>query len=364
MPIRYLALTVAVALSAGCRQSDPVQAFHGLADEWWAMELAADPLRATAAGEHRYDDRLAYESVDSLRAATERRRVILDRLEAIPRDRLPRSDQVSRDMMAQELTAAIKEFEFGAWEMPILADAGFHIGFARLPDELNFATVVDYDNYLSRLAAYPRNSAENIANMREGIRTGFTMPAVVLRGYEATIASHVVDDVAKSVFWRPFTRFPNSVSPVDRARLTERARAVIANDVVPAYRSFLEFMAREYTPKARTSVGASELPNGKDYYAWLVQKFTTLPLTPDSVHRLGLAEVARIRAEMNEVLRETGFKGSFAEFLKFLRTDPQSVERPNRRSRFAVATHRSVRQAPNAVPYSNRRAGRRLVSAR
>jgi uncharacterized protein (DUF885 family) len=319
-PFRLLLLG---AVIAGCRPTDPAADFHRLTDEWWAMELALDPLRATAAGEHKWDDRLAYESVDSLRAATDRRKAVLQSLEAIPRDRLSRRDQVSYQMMATELTTAIKEFEFGAWQMPILADAGFHIGFARLPAELTFNTVADYEHYLARLAAYPRNNSENIANMREGIRTGFTMPAVVLSGYDRTILSHVVDDVTQSVFWQPFTRFPTTIPEAERNRLSDRGRQVISEQVIPAYRTFLDFLTKEYLPKARQTIGASELPNGKAYYAWLVQKFTTLPLTPDSVHRLGLAEVARIRAQMDTVMREAGFKGSFAGFLTFLRTDPR-----------------------------------------
>jgi uncharacterized protein (DUF885 family) len=323
-PRMRTALGAVLVLLAACRPAaTPTAGFRALAEEWWAMELAADPLRATAAGEHRYDDLLPFESLDSLRARAERRRAILARLEAVPIERLERGDQVSHRMMAQELTAAIRDFEFGAWQMPILADDGFHIGFARLPDDLTFSIPIDYQNYLARLAAYPRYSAENIANMREGLRTGFTMPAVVLDGYDLSISAHLVDDITQSVFWRPFTRFPAAVSEADRDALSARAKTVITEQVIPAYRAFLEFIRTEYRPKARPSIGAAELPNGRSYYAWLVEKFTTLPLTPDSVHRLGRSEVARIRAEMDAEIEATGFKGTFDQFLRFLRTDPR-----------------------------------------
>jgi uncharacterized protein (DUF885 family) len=146
---------------------------------------------------------------------------------------------------------------------------------------------------------------------------------VVLEGYDESISAQLVDDPAASAFYEPFTRFPPAVAEADRARLRHEGEAAILEGVVPAYRGFLEFFREEYRPAARESVGASELPGGPDYYAHLVRRFTTLDVTPEQVHAIGLEEVARIREEMQAVIRKTGFEGSFGDFLEFLRSDPR-----------------------------------------
>ena len=310
------------AISCG-GSSSPKPAFERFVDEWWAFEMAVDPLRATGVGEHRYDDRLPFVLHDSLAAIAAKRSEFAKRLVSIDKSRLDRQDRVSYDMLAVELDESIKEFEFGAERIPILVDDGFHINFARQPSQFRFASAADYRNFLGRLASYPRFSREHIANMRRGLEAGFTMPQVVLDGYGATISGQIVDSIPASTFWKPFATFPPTVTTDSQAALIAEARRVIGDSVVPAYREFLRFMEAEYRPRARVSIGASELPDGRRYYDWLVRKFTTLPLTADSVHRLGLAEVGRIRAEMDKVIATTAFRGSFGEFLSFLRTDPR-----------------------------------------
>jgi len=316
-------LVILVVEACGARGRDDSAGVHRLFDEWWAFELEIDPLRATAVGIDRYDDRLPDVSAAGLEQAARRRRDFLTRLAAIPRDQAGRPDQISIDLAKREIELAIAEFEFKTYRIPILADDGFHIGFSRLPEEMPFRRLEDYDRYVSRLRAYPKYSADNIANMREGIRTGFTMPSVVLRGYEGTIAAHVVDDPEQSRFWRPFAGFPAAVPESARTRLRAAGRAAIAEAVVPAYREFLDFLTREYLHNARSTIAAADLPDGRRYYDWLIRRFTTLPLSADSIHRLGQATVARIRAEMDGTMREAGFAGSFPEFLRFLRTDPR-----------------------------------------
>ncbi|MBM4186850.1 MAG: DUF885 domain-containing protein [Gemmatimonadetes bacterium] len=319
-------LLIGAAGGLGCtvrQTSGATESFRALMAEWWAFELAVDPIRATGVGEHRHDALLPFVNPDSLAGYTARRQAFAARLEGIPVDQLSPDDRVSHAMIAAELDEAIKEFQFGSYRIPILVDDGFHIGFARQPFQFRFASLADYRNFLGRLASYPRYNRENIANLRRGLETGFTMPRVVLEGYESTIAAHAVDSVDRSVFWNPFARFPNAVPADSHPVLRAQARQVISDSVVPAYREFLRFMVEEYRPNARTTIGASEWPDGAKYYDWLVTKFTTLPLTADSVHRLGLAEVARIRGEMDRVIGETGFRGSFSSFLGFLRTDPR-----------------------------------------
>ncbi|MGH7504736.1 MAG: DUF885 domain-containing protein, partial [Longimicrobiales bacterium] len=232
-------------------------------------------------------------------------------------------DRISYDMFARDLRDAIEEFEYRGYLLPITAETGFHTGIASLPRSMRFRTTRDYDNYIARLRAWPRYAEQNIALMREGLRTGFTQPRAVLDGYETTIAPHVVEVADSSVFWAPFAAFPTGVPEAERARLRDAGRAAIMEAVVPEYREFLRFFTQEYRPGARATVGASELPDGRSYYAHLVRHYTTLDVTPDEVHALGLKEVERIRGEMDAIIRELRFEGSFSEFLEFLRTDPR-----------------------------------------
>ena len=186
-----------------------------------------------------------------------------------------------------------------------------------------FATTRDYENYIARLRAFPKYAGQQMENMRRGLDRGMTLARVVLEGYEVTIDSHVVTDPEESVFYKPFAQFPAGVPAADQERIRNAGKEVIRQAVVPAYQAFLDFMTSEYMPKSRTTIGASELPNGPEYYQQQVRHFTTLDITVDEVHRLGLKEVERIQAEMNQVIAETGFKGDFAAFLEFLRTDPR-----------------------------------------
>jgi uncharacterized protein (DUF885 family) len=184
-------------------------------------------------------------------------------------------------------------------------------------------SVDDYENYIARLLAFPEYVNQHIALMREGLETGMSLPRVVLDGYDVTIESHVVDHPEDSVFYAPFASFPPSVPQGEHERLRQSGREAVQNGVVPGYRAFFDFMVNEYQPNTRESLGASELPNGEAYYAYLVRHFTTLDLTPQEVHDIGLSEVARIRSEMDAVIQEVGFAGDFQSFLEFLRTDPR-----------------------------------------
>ena len=303
--------------------ADEASRLHDLFTREWETRLKEDPLQATAVGRHEYDALLPSARPEDLerRAAADRK--ILAELTAIDRTKLSPEDQVSADMLRREIEDRIADFELGGWQMPFNADSGFHIGFARLPEDMTLATTQDYENYIARLRAWPRFVTELIGLMRTGVERGMTVPKATLAGYETTIAAHVVDDPAKSVFWAPFESFPPTVPERDRERLRQEGKRAVQEGGIAGYRAFLDFYTREYYPKARTTLAASELPKGREYYALQVRHYTTLDLEPEEVHQLGLSEVARIRKEMDEVIRKVGFQGDFAAFLKFLRTDPR-----------------------------------------
>ncbi|OFV88303.1 MAG: hypothetical protein A2V74_07990 [Acidobacteria bacterium RBG_16_70_10] len=314
---------VLVAIAAAARGAEPApgEALKALLDEAWEEAMRENPLLATATGDHRFDHRLPSMTLADLerRASEAQRR--LERLRRIDRGGLSAADRVSNDMFRRRLEDDLAAHRFRDWRIPITSDSGFHTDLARLPAEVPLATVKDYENYLARLRALPRYFGEMTALMREGLRTGFTVPRAALDGYDVTMRAHVVDDPTKSVFYEPYRTLPPGVPAAEHKPLRAAGRAAIAEAVVPAYRALLGFWTTEYLPGARTTIGASALPEGGEYYGWLVRHYTTLDVTPDEVHRIGRREVERIQAEMQEVIRQTGFEGDFASFLDFLRTD-------------------------------------------
>jgi uncharacterized protein (DUF885 family) len=322
---------VAALLASGAAPpaaaSSAASAFHQILDEDWEARLREDPLLASSVGDHRYDDRLPSVAPADLGRAAQRRRATLARLEAIDRGGLDTQDRISFDMLARELRDDVADHEFGEWRLPINADSGFHTALADLARSTTFANVRDYESYIARLRAFPAYTAQQIANMREGLRTGFSLPRVVLDGYDVTMRTHVVSDPAESVFYAPFRAFPPGVPERERARLEAAGRAAVMEGAVAAYRTLLDFMAGEYLPRTRTTIAAADLPRGREYYAQRVRYFTTLDVTPEEVHGIGLREVDRIHEEMVEVIRGTGFQGDFAAFLQFLRTDPRFYAR-------------------------------------
>jgi len=311
------------ALLLAAQAASASVALGALADEVWEFRVREDPLLATAVGDHRFDDRLPSMSKVDLDRRHAYNLAALQRLTRIDREALSASERVSRDMLERELRDAVAEHGFGAWRMPWNADSGFHTGMAHMPAHVRLATTRDYENYIVRLRATPEYVRQQIHLLREGLTAGFVLPRAVLPSFDETIRAHVVEDARASVFYAPFTRFPAAVAEKDRERLRTAGLAAVREGPVAAYRALLDFYLAEYLPGARATTAAADLPRGAEYYAWLVKSFTTLELTPDEVHQIGRAEVARIRAEMDTVMRKTGFTGDFPAFLTFLRTDPR-----------------------------------------
>jgi uncharacterized protein (DUF885 family) len=321
-------LLVAIALmSYACSTQTAGNRLHQLLDEEWAYRLSEDPLMATSVGDHRYNDRLPEVTAADWERRANVWREMLELLGQVDRDQLNSADRINYDMFQRQLRDDVASIDFKAYFLPITVDQGFHIGFARLPNNMPFVTASDYENYIARLRAFPAYVDQHIELLREGLALGMSLPRVVLNGYEVTIDAHIVGDAAQSVFQRPFDNIPTSVPTSEHDRLRASGRAAIMEAVVPAYKAFLDFMVAEYMPKARTTTGASELPNGREYYAYLIRHFTTLDLSAGEVHQIGLDEVERIRGEMADVIATVGFRGDFGSFLQFLRTDPRFYAR-------------------------------------
>lgn len=317
------ALLASVAPFIAASQT-PAERLNALFDERWETTLRESPVFATSVGDKRYNDKLAEEGLNAERRRYDHSRASLDRLRAIPRDSLSRADQINRDILERSLRESLEAFDFGAHLIPITNREGFHTGFPELHSRVPLRTTEDYRNYIARLAAFRKHAGDHIELMREGARRGMVLPRVSLDGIEGALTPHIVDDPTKSLLYEPFTAFPATVPEADRAALIAAGRTAITAGVVAGYRDFLQFIQKEYRPAARTTLGASNLPNGRKYYEYLVRQYTTLDdATPDKVHETGLREVARIREAMDSVIKASGWVGDFKGFVAFLRTDPR-----------------------------------------
>ncbi|GGB63957.1 hypothetical protein GCM10010833_18710 [Blastomonas aquatica] len=244
---------------------------------------------------------------------------VLKQLDAIPMDQLSPEEQVNAAVFRQSVWENAKGLEYKTYEAPFNSDTFFWGG---LNPRAGFATATGYRRFLGRMADIPRYFDEHTVNMRAGLARGYTVPRVGIEGRDATIEAYTVAGEANP-FYDAFRTMPASIPAADQAALRADALRAIEVSVVPAYTKLLTFMRAEYMPKARTTIDAYSLPDGKQYYQDMIKVFTTLDLTPEQIHEIGLKEVARIDADMQKTMRETGFKGTFPEFLQFMRTDPQ-----------------------------------------
>ncbi|MEM9378883.1 MAG: DUF885 domain-containing protein [Planctomycetota bacterium] len=298
-----------------------------LVEEEWTARLAAAPLFASSVGSDVGRDRLPDVSPEALEERAARSRALRVRVEAIDPSELGPDERVTRAMLAAQLERRVRSFEFGEWMIPLNADSGFHSSFGRLPDRTDLKTADDARAYLARLRAFPAYVDQQIANMRAGLESGRTVPRVTLIGIDASVAPFVGAEATSSPFYRALLDLPETIDAAERETLLAECVAAVEGDVAPGYRRFATFLREEYVPGARRTLGASEMPDGEAYYAHLVRHFTTLDTTPEEVHARGLAEVARIRTDMEAIVEELEFEGSFAEFLAFLRTDERFYAR-------------------------------------
>ena len=310
-------------MKTGTQENPAVAELHQLFDDDWELTLKEDPIFATTLGDRRYSDLLEVVSVAHSEELNQNNKDFLARLETIDRSALPKNEKLNYDIYKRLTEDAVESADFKSYLRPITNRGGFHISFPNMPDRLPLNNVLDYENYIARLNAFKNLTESYIEVMRVGIEGGYVLPKIVLQGAEDTIEPHIVSDATESLLYKPFEKFPKGIDETEQARLTEAGINAIMNSVVPGYELFLDFMMNEYLPASSDDIAASSLPNGKAYYEFRVRSFTTLDVTPQEVHDRGLSEVARIRTEMDEVIKESGFKGNFNAFVEFLRTDDQ-----------------------------------------
>ncbi|MCF2902373.1 MULTISPECIES: DUF885 family protein [unclassified Pseudoalteromonas] len=248
---------------------------------------------------------------------------LLAELDAIDRDKLSEENRINLTILRGQVQNSVDEYVFNAHYMPLTSEYGFHSSLSFMISSSDYTKAKDYQLYLAKLQQIPRYFTQNIGWMRKGLEVGLTQPKAVLEGYQDSITAYIVDDATKSEFYKPFLNNTAGLSDSEFAALQKQAQTIIKEQVIPAYQGYLTFFNNEYQPGARTEIGISSTPNGKAFYENRARYYTTTDMTPKEIHELGLQEVARIRAEMEKIIEQVGFEGSFADFVHFLRTDPQ-----------------------------------------
>jgi uncharacterized protein (DUF885 family) len=321
------ALSVApVQAKAPAQSKDAATTLHKLFADEWERGLVESPENASNNGDNRFNDRWSDYSLAAIAKREAEDRAALAKLHAIDRKALTPADQLNYDTFEWQLERAVERQQFHEYLQPISHQGGVQTADG-LAEVLPFASTKDYRDWLKRMEAIPTLVDQSIALMREGVKAGNVPPKVLMQRVPAQIAAQVVDDPTKSPFYRPFLHFSDAIPQADRTALQADAQRVVRERLVPAYRKLATYFNDEYLPKSRDSIAASDLPNGKAYYDFLARYYTTTDLTAAQIHAIGLKEVARIRAEMEKVKDETGFKGTMPEFFTFLRSDPRFFEK-------------------------------------
>ncbi|MYN09281.1 DUF885 domain-containing protein [Pseudoduganella aquatica] len=319
-------LLAASALASAPARADDGAAFKALYTEEWQWRM----------GQRLEDDE---DDVNGIRpdlpridAATQQARLaywqrVLARLDAMSPATLPPAQRIDYAVYRAQIAALIENQRFREYEKPLNSDSAFWSNIAGEADK-SFRTDAEYAAYVRQLNDMPRYFAEATANMRAGLARGFTPPRVTLQGRDKSVAA-VAEETAleKLAYYRPFKDMPSAIPAARQAELRAAALRALRESVVPAHQRLLAFLRTEYLPNAAEALAAERLPDGKAYYQSKITEYTTTTLSAEQIHQTGLAEMAKIRAEMLEVIKQVGFQGGLPEFLQFLRSDPRFYAR-------------------------------------
>ncbi|MEK0451895.1 MAG: hypothetical protein RL088_4163 [Verrucomicrobiota bacterium] len=292
-----------------------------LADEWqWTMEQS--PTWASQLGDRRWNDRWPDVSLARQAEQQEHRLALVARLKAIERSSLPAEQRLNYDLFRYEAELAVEEYQMKMHLAALTHRDGIHLA-DEIASALRFEGRKDFEDWIARLRSFPTYMDQTLEVLRAGAKAGRVWPKVVMKRVPPQIERQIVEDAEKSPFFAPFKTWPESIPAAERAELVAKAKAAIAESVVPSYRKMLAFFKDEHLPACPDVVGASALPDGDALYALAARKFTTTRMTPEEIHALGLREVERILKAMDAIIAQVGFKGTRAEFFEHLRSDPK-----------------------------------------
>ena len=320
----FLFLLVAIAGSVFAQNVKPVAdrlaAQNALFEEQYESDLRNFPERATAFGDHRYNDKLAEHSLAAIAQRHTTDEAFLTRLESIPTTGFSDQDQLSHDLLVRVLEQRIADFNLKEYEMPINQQNGIHTGLADLPLSVPFDSVKHYEDYIARLHQVPRVLTQTTEVLRAGMKDKL-MPVRFLLEKLPVQCQGIID---ADPFLRPTKKYPASISPEDQKRLTQQIADAINTDVIPAYKTFANFLRAEYAPEGRTTLSITSLPDGQKRYQNDIYARTTTRMTPDEIHQIGLREIDRIQTEMTAIAKKEGF-ADLAAFRASLKTNPKYI---------------------------------------
>ena len=324
--MRILIFLVALLMAScsqlsGQRYLDDNHKLNKIMVEYQAYYEAMNPFNKLEAGGN--NAKLPDLSPSSLANKNIKITSIYQNLMKLDVDKLAPQQQINWSVLTYSLKNQIDSYKNKEHYMPLTAESGFHVWISRISSRVNISSQQDYQDYLQRLTAIPDYFSQQIAWMNKGISEGITQPQIVLKGFEESIDAFIKVDATTSGYYKPFINMPKHIDVKAAASLRKQAQQIIKHKITPAYQKYYDFMVNHYQPNARKNIAASSLPNGNQYYANRLQHYTTLPMSAEQVHQRGLTEVARIREEMNAIIKQVNFTGSFSEFVHFLRTDPQ-----------------------------------------
>jgi len=294
---------------------------NGIFEREWEWAMRTYPTWASHLGDLRYNTQWTDESLDAYAKRHRHKQDVLKELQMIDASKLSAIDRINLKLFRREYQQDAEGDQYGWYLVPLTARDGIQ-DQSSTADSLPFEKVKDYEDWIARMTGIPLLVDQTIILMEDGIERGILPAKVVMQRVPAQIAGQIVDNPERSLFYKPFRDFPSDISDADKQHLRDAAKEVIERDVVPAYRKFQKFFNEKYLPACYDKSGVWQIPNGQEFYAYRARVFTTTDLTPDQIHEIGLKEVARIRKEMEKIVRQVKFKGTFAEFLEHLRTHP------------------------------------------
>lgn len=319
--------TAPAAVPAPPVATAPAERLQALVEEYWERWLQLNPVAATASGDHRYNDRIEnFSSEEYIQASRALDQEYLDRILAFDAAQLQGQSRLTYEVFLRDRRVALEGYAFPSELLPVdqfhspvhlFAQMGSGSGFHP------FVTVKDYDDWLKRVQDYVTWSDTAIRRMREGMTRGIVQPKVLIERTVPQLEALIAADPQQSVFYGPVRALPGTFSAADRERLTAAFTQAIVAEINPALRRMADFLAQDYLPVARDSIGQSALPDGRRWYRYLVRARTTTDLTPEQIHQIGLDEIARIGAEMDAIMRAVGFAGDRRAFMTQLRDDPR-----------------------------------------
>lgn len=329
--MKKLILLFSFALAMGCKLSnenqnlDDNKELASLLDRYYEERMQLFPFEATLNGDNRYNDKWYVDFTDSYRARLksfyERYGVYVSKFE---RDKLNANDQLSFDAFSRDMKMGVEGLKFHENYFPLNQFQSTHLVFSQFGSGSviqPFQTVADYDNWLKRMAVFPAYADSAIVYFRKGMAGGYVLPKSIVVKMIPQLRAMAVDSASKSLFYGPVTLLPKTFSESDRQRIAAAYLAAIDQQITPYFKKLADFLEKEYLPVARTTTGISGIPDGDKYYRFLVRQQTTTDKTPDEIYNTGLAEVKRIRGEMERVKNETGFSGDLKSFFTYLKTD-------------------------------------------